>query len=475
MTPESVATRAMRDALATVRALADAHPPALSFVPVPRSGAPRLMPGDGPKGGPLGRAAARLACGQTSATALLEDALGAIAARDRELNVFVEVCFERALAEARARDDELRRGALRGPLHGIPVSVKDVIHVADVPTRAGSDAYSVLPGTDAPSVALLREAGAVIIGKTTAHEFALGVTTPQTRNPHDPTRIPGGSSGGSAAAVATGMGLASLGTDTRASSRIPPALCGVVGFKATFGLVPAAGLVQLSWSLDHVAPIAGSVADAALVLDALTGDRLSAFCGADVSRLRVGIPTDGTAGADPEVGAGFAGALDRLAALAGSVAEVARPSAADFDEANAVGLLVSRCEAAAYHRNLGLDRRRYWSETRDQLDVADEVPAVDYVHALRLRSALAESMLKVFDDVDVLAMPTSLVPAPRTEEAERYLTVLSRNAIPWSLVGFPAVSLPCGATQGGLPIGLQLVAPPYEEASLVALGTALES
>ncbi|HEU4869129.1 MAG TPA: amidase family protein, partial [Actinomycetota bacterium] len=150
-------------------------------------------------------------------------------------------------------------------------------------------------------------------------------------------------------------------------------------------------------------------------------------------------------------------------------------STLDFNNANAAGLIVSRCEAAAYHRRLGLDRSKYWPEVRDQLDAADKVAAVDYLDAQRLRSVLARTMLKVFEEVDVLVMPTSLVPAPLVEEAEDYLLVLSRNAVPWSFLGFPAISVPCGRTAGGLPVGLQLVAPPHEEATLVALGSAFES
>src|SRR5947208_7862884 len=164
--------------------------------------------------------------------------------------------------EAAVRDDEAASVAFRGPLHGIPVTVKDVIDVSGAPTRAGSAAFHRRAAVDATGVARLRAAGAIVLAKVATHEFALGVTTPQSRNPHDPTRIPGGSSGGSAIAVATGMGLASLGTDTRASIRVPAALSGVVGFKATYGTVPTDGLVPLSWTMDHVAPMAVTVGDA---------------------------------------------------------------------------------------------------------------------------------------------------------------------------------------------------------------------
>ncbi len=471
----SVATRAMRAAVEAVAAArpGPGRPPAFGFVPARRREPATLRPGRGPSGA-IARAGARLAAGEARCTDLVEEALAAIGARNAELNAFVEVLTDGARAQARALDAELRAGRRRGPLHGIPISAKDVIHVTGVPTRAGSEAYETVPEEDATAVRLLRDAGCVILGKTTTHEFALGVTTPQSRNPHDAARIPGGSSGGSAVAVATGMGLASLGTDTRASIRIPPALSGVVGFKPTFGAVPADGLVQLSWTLDHVAPIARSVDDASLLLDVLCGVPLSISCGADTSSLRVGVPAAGSAGADGEILDAFQDALSRLRAVA-AVREVARPSGRDFADANAAGLIVSRCEAAAYHRALGLDRAHYWRETRDQLDEADGVLAVDYLDAQRLRAQLAEEMGRVFRDVDALVMPTSLVAAPLVEEADDYLTVLSRNALLWSFIGFPAVSVPCGRTRAGLPVGLQIVAAPGEEHVLVALGSAFES
>jgi len=473
----SLARRASGAAAAVVgsRLLEPDHSPAFDFVPRPRANPARLDRADRPALGELGRAAQRVRARDISCAELLEEALAAVELHDGSLNAFAELLDGPARVQAKALDEELAGDGWRGPLHGIPVSIKDVIHVAGVPTRAGSGVYRVVPERDASAVALLRAAGAVIVGKATTHEFALGVTTPQSRNPHAPTRIPGGSSGGSAIGIATGMCLGSLGTDTRASIRVPAALSGVVGFKGTFGLVPADGLVQLSWSMDHVAPMAGSVADAATLFDVLAGTRLGRFGGGDVSNLRVGVPGGGTEGADDQVLAAFNRALSLIGEFAGEVRPVDRPDAADFEAANAAGLLVSRCEAAAYHGRLGLDRSGYWPETRDQLDAADQVAATAYLDAQRLRKILAQQMLRVLDDVDVLAMPTSLVPAPKLEQADDYLLILSRNAIMWSLTGFPAVSIPCGTTSDGLPIGLQLVAPPREEASLVALGTAFES
>lgn len=468
----SIATTAFESALQRLSAQVVDPPerrPAYDVFGTPPSPLPAL--GGLPKTGAIAAAARALDTGEVTCVELAEQALARVAAD--EWTAFVEVTAEAALATARERDAELRAGHRRGPLHGIPVSVKDVIHVGGVRTCCGSDALDMVPGDDADSVALWRAAGAVILGKTSTHEFALGVTSPQARNPHDPSRIPGGSSGGSAIAVATGMGLASLGTDTRASIRVPAALCGVVGLKPTYGTVPTRGVVPLSWTMDHVAVMAGTAEDAALALDALRPDAtaIAPATGARVSHLRVGLATAAWEGAEPAVESAVAAQVERLRGLVAAVAETDRPTAADFGGANAMGLLVSRCEAAAFHRAAGLDRSLYWPEVRDQLDAADGVLATDYVDAQRYRASLREEMLAVLREHHVLAMPTAPVLAPPVERADEYLTILSRNAILWSFVGFPAISVPCPSD--GLPVGLQLVAGPGGESLLIALATAL--
>jgi aspartyl-tRNA(Asn)/glutamyl-tRNA(Gln) amidotransferase subunit A len=422
----------------------------------------------------LARAARDLAQGRTTSVALTDAALAAVATHNGQLNALVEVTRECALATAAEVDRELAAGGRRGPLHGIPVTVKDIIDVAGVPTRAGSAAYDVVPLEDAAAVRRLRRGGAVLLGKAATHEFALGVCTPQSPNPHDPSRIPGGSSGGSAIAVATGMGLASLGTDTRASIRVPAALTGVVGLKPTYGAVPTDGVLTLSWTMDHVAPMAGTVEDAAIVLDVLTGGDVAAAAGRRVRGLRVGVPMASLDGAQRGVVAAFDQAIKALADLGCAVGDASRPTPADLDEANAVGLVVSRCEAAAIHRHLGTDLDLYWDEVADQLREAQRLFATDYLDAQRMRVLLRDRLATVFAAYDVLALPSSLVVAPLAADFARYLTVLSRTAIPWSLVGFPALSLPCGEVDG-LPVGLQLVAAPGGEERLVALGTAVES
>ena len=414
-----------------------------------------------------------LRAGRTSAVALVEDALAAA-----ELTVPLGGLVAQspsARADAVALDAELAAGNDRGPLHGIPMTVKDVIDVAGLPTRAGSDAYDRDAVVDAVAVARLRAAGVIVIGKAATHEFALGVTSPQSRNPHDPARIPGGSSGGSAVCVVSDAGHASLGTDTRASIRVPAALSGAVGFKPTYGRIPTGGVVTLSWTMDHLAPLAPSVTDAALLLDALFGGRSAlAWTDGDARGTRIGVPVAALDGAEPGVAATIERGFALLAAGGATVDLVERPTIGDLDLANAAGLVVSRCEAAAVHRELGLDRSAYWDEVREQLEHAETISAIDYLDAQRARAALRDQLVGCFAEHDLLAMPTVPIVAPRVEDFAAYLMLLARNAIPWSLVGFPAISVPAG-TVDGLPVGMQFVAPPGREADLVRVARAFEA
>ena len=476
----SIATEAFHDALDLLEAtpLADVrdrvpfdYSPARTG-PSPEWDPPRAMlPSDAH--GPIVDTARALRNRRTSVQELVTDALRA--ARDTvELGGLVAEA-PNALRRAEACDAEFAAGLDRGPLHGIPITVKDVIDVAGVPTRAGSDAYDATPARHAVAVARLEAAGAVVIGKAATHEFALGVTSPQSRNPHDPTRIPGGSSGGSAVCVARGAGLGSLGTDTRASIRVPAALSGVVGFKPTYGTVPTTGVVSLSWTMDHVAPMAGSVTDAALMLDAMRAgsSRLAWSPRREPGSLRIGVVDAAFEDALPGVDAVVHAALAALADAGYPRSGCARPDHDDLALANAAGLVISRCEAASAHRSLGLDRSLYWDEVREQLDAADQVTAVDYLDAQRARGELRDRLLRAFDDHEVLAMPTVPIVAPPVEGFAEYLMILARNAIPWSVVGFPAISVPVGRVDG-LPVGLQLVAPPHAEERLVEVGRMVE-
>lgn len=433
----------------------------------PNSGSPSF--------GTIGSMRLLLDTGEVTAKELTERALDAIDKDNERLCAFVEVLSASARAQATELDAELKAGNRRGPLHGIPISVKDVIHVEGATTRAGSLAYKNGPEHDAWAVKRLREAGAIILGKAATHEFALGVTSPQSRNPHDDSRIPGGSSGGSAVAVARGMGFASLCTDTRASSRVPAALSGVVGLKPTYGTIPTAGVVPLSWTMDHVGVIGGGVADASIMLDVLRdGPQVSGGIDAGVAGMRIGVPRAAWEEIEAEVEQSIDASLAILKDAGAELIPVDSPGEQDFVGANAGGLIVSRCEAATFHRGLENDRSLYWEEVRDQLNAADEVLATDYIDAQRYRAWLRERMLAVFDDLDALVMPTVPVLAPPVEDADEYLTVLSRNAILWSFVGFPAISVPSAPSSSGLPIGFQVVAAPHAEATMLAVGRVVE-
>ncbi|HEX3426896.1 MAG TPA: amidase family protein [Acidimicrobiales bacterium] len=484
-TDQPTASTSFAEALALVARCRPSGPqatqePAVDYHP---ARAPWASPGAAdpvtpPEGG-IAATRRRLGEGEVSAVELLQQAIAAAEDRGRALGAIVELLADQATADA-VRLDRLaaERGPEGlGPLHGIPVTVKDILHVAGVATRGGSAAYRSVPTKDAVAVARVRGAGAVIVAKVSTHEFALGVTTPQSGNPLDDSRIAGGSSGGSAIAVACGIGMASIGTDTRASIRVPASMCGVVGLKGTYGVVPTGGILPLSWTMDHVAPIAARVDDAALML-AVMADRADLWPprAATGRHWRIGVPDAGFDGCDPAIATVVGDAIAALAGrLGAAVVALSRPGTADFDVANAAGLIVSRCEAATVHRALGTDTRRCSDEVAAQLAAAAQVSAADYLDAQRLRAVLARDLLGVFDTCDVLCQPTVLVSPPRRTEYDRYLTVLSRPCVPWSLCGFPAVSLPCGRDALGFPVGLQIVGPPGSDEAVIAVAAAAEA
>jgi aspartyl-tRNA(Asn)/glutamyl-tRNA(Gln) amidotransferase subunit A len=429
----------------------------------------------------LADAARRMTEGSLTAVELAQHALSVIDQREQELNAFVYVLpAEQMLAQAAQLDQERRQGKLRGPLHGITIAVKDVIAVEGMPNTASSPVLADrIAERDAYCIRVLKEAGALITGKTQTYEFALGVVTPQSRNPWDVSRNPGGSSGGSGIAVATGMSIAAMATDTRASVRVPAMLCGVVGYKPTFGIVPTDGMTMLSWSLDHVAHMGATVEDVAILLNVLVEQRSEDYTAArnkDVQGLRIGVLVAALDGAEPDVLAAFQKSVDALQACGAYVEEVATPTAADFDLAVLLGLAVSRCEAAAYHQSFRERKSLYANlAVAEQLDEASHVSAVDYLQAQRAREDLRQRMLTHMQQYDAFLMPTCRVAAPKNEEVDQYFLVLSQNCILWSFIGFPVVSVPCGWTQNGLPVGAQLVAGPLEDGRLLAVAAALEA
>jgi aspartyl-tRNA(Asn)/glutamyl-tRNA(Gln) amidotransferase subunit A len=399
----------------------------------------------------------------TSSAALVEEALGRIEALDGRLGAFVTVLAEQARAEAVERDAERAAGRVRGPLHGVPVAVKDLVDVAGVVTAAGSPKLEANRAErDAPVVERLRRAGAVIIGKTRTHEFAYGVLTPGTVNPWDATRIAGGSSGGSAAAVAAGLVSFAIGSDTAGSIRIPAACCGVVGFKPTYGAVPVAGVFPLSWSCDHVGPIAAGVAEAGLLFEAMSG--VPAPAPAPPAPLRVGrLVGEDLALVDPAVSEVLDRLCGRLEAIGARIDDVELPLAA----ARAAVATIVLPELAAAHAALlaTTGEEGYGRRVLAAIRLGQSALATEYLAGLRYRGRFVALVEEVLDEHDTLLLPTIPVVAP--EHANRTVRLgdgsemgvqvaLTALPGPFNCSGSPVVSLPVGLVDG-LPVGASLV------------------
>jgi aspartyl-tRNA(Asn)/glutamyl-tRNA(Gln) amidotransferase subunit A len=434
---------------------------------------------------------ARVAAGQITSTKLTEECLSKIAALNPKLNAFITVTADDALAQARHADQAIAAGRRIGPLHGIPISLKDLIDQKGVRTTAGSLVRKdyVAPA-DAVVTRRLRDAGAVFVGKTNLHEFAFGTTSEDSgfgavRNPHDAGRSPGGSSGGSAAAVATGMSLGTVGTDTGGSIRIPAAACGVVGLKPEWGHVAASGVVPLSRQLDHVGPLAASVADAWLLYNAMQpaddqiGDELEAM---PLKGMRLGKLSGyffDRLDADVE-----RGVLDTIALLqqkGASVTEVSVPHAADM---GAIYLHLVFGDAAAYHaRTLVTRPQDYTPPVRLRLEMARYVLAEDYIRALRGKALIAREVDAALDGLDALVLPALAIPAPPLGAQtmpvkggpDAVRTLMLRCSQPFNLSGHPAISIPCGKTRDAMPIGLQLVGHKGRTPALVQAALAAEA
>jgi len=416
------------------------------------------------------------------------------------LNAFLTVMAEQARDAARRREAELMRGERRGPLHGVPVAVKDIVYTRGVRTTMGSRLYTnFVPEENATVVDRLDAAGAILIAKAHTHEFAFGATTNSPyygpcRNPWDRQRVPGGSSGGSAAGVAAGLCPIAIGSDTGGSIRMPGALCGVVGLKPTYGRVSRHGVFPLSWSCDHVGPLTRSARDAALALSAIAGydprdpttsraplaDYAAALAG-DVRGVRVGVlrehisePLDG------EVRRLVTRAVERLAELGAAVEEISIPSAA---RARIVLATIVGVDAAAIHEPLLRERAAdYSADVRRQLPLGFGLSGLDYVRAQQGRTQIMADVRAAMERRDVLVGPTVPIPAPAigpetaTIEGREYQLMVALPAFTrlHNLTGFPAVTVPCGYTAGGLPVGLQISARPHEEATALRVADAYE-
>jgi aspartyl-tRNA(Asn)/glutamyl-tRNA(Gln) amidotransferase subunit A len=440
----------------------------------------------------IDEASRRIAAGDLSPVELTRAYLERIERVDERLNSYITVLADEALADARRRADELARGQRRGPLHGIPIALKDNIDTAGILTSAASAVYADrVPTEDAECVRKLRDAGAIFLGKLNMHEFAYGGTSAVTHygpvhNPWNLDYNPGGSSGGSAAAVAARLCAAALGTDTAASVRFPAACCGVVGLKATHGLASIRGIVPLSEFHDHVGPLARSVTDAALVMTALVGfdpldpvsiraerEDLRAAIGRDVRALRIGIPRSPFfEGLDPEVEAATNRALEVLTSLTGPMREVSIAAPDTYALLDA--------ETYAYHSALLADpakRALYQPLTLQRIMGGASVSAEVYIEQRRRMTIARNTIGDVFESVDVLVAPTCMV-TPETIAAVLANPArepsLIRNTLPFNVFGIPAISVPCGFNRVGLPIGLQIIGPRLGEARVLALAHAYE-
>ncbi|MDF4250342.1 amidase [Streptomyces sp. WMMB303] len=433
-------------------------------------------------------AAEQLRARALSPLELVDSVLDRIAATEPELGAYVTVTAERARRAAREAGHKLAADPAAVTLPGIPVGLKDLIDVAGEPTTASSRVRSGhRAGTDSTVAARVTAAGAALVGKTHTHEFAYGLTTPQTRNAWDQRRVAGGSSGGSAVAVAAGAATFALGTDTGGSIRVPAALNGVVGLKPTFGLVPRHGVTPLSWSLDHVGPLTRTVEDASLALAVLTGDTPRdpgppPGPAHDLTGLRVGVPGNYFFDrVDPEVEAAVRQAISRLEDLGARLVDVEIPMAR-YVQAVQWGLMVP--EATAYHeRTLRTVPELYAPDVRILLEAGALLPAADYLRAQRARTLMRQSWLRMLEAVDVVAAPT--VPATAAEVGRADLTwpdgtvesvsdSYVRLSAPADITGVPALTVPVGHDRAGLPIGMQLMGRPLEEAVLLHAGHAYE-
>ncbi|HXD18875.1 MAG TPA: amidase [Vicinamibacterales bacterium] len=426
---------------------------------------------------------------ETTAEAVVERCLQRIAERNAALNAFITVFGDEARERARAADREMAAGRRRGPLHGVPISLKDLFDVRGTATTAASRVREHhVADADAPSVAALRDAGAIIIGKTNLHEFAFGTTNEDSafgpaRHPHDPNRSPGGSSGGSAASVADGMCFASMGTDTGGSIRIPSAVCGLVGLKPAFGELSTEGVVPLSGTLDHIGPICRSVEDAAILYDVLRGGGVRPTGKPiDLRALRLGVARGYfMALLDPQVAAAFDAACERLREAGARLEEVSIPHVGDVA---AIYLHIVLTEAAAYHAKT-LERRPedYTPNVRIRLEMGRYVLGEDYARAMRGRELIRREVDAALEDQDALLLPTLPIPAPKIGAAtvrigaveEPVRNVMLRCTQAFNLSGHPALSLPCGSTTDGLPVGAQIVGAAGDTPGLLRVAGAVES
>lgn len=443
-------------------------------------------------------AAANLRARRTTSLELTGECLHRIAARP-ELNAFITVTSDLARTQAAGADQELAAGHDRGPLHGIPIALKDVFCTRGIRTTAGSKLFSdYVPDHDAAVYEKLRHAGAVLVGKTGLHELAYGISSNNPhfgaiRNPHNPDCIPGGSSGGSAVAVAAGMALAAMGSDTGGSIRIPAAFCGTVGLKPTSGRVSRYGVMPLDYSLDHMGPLTNSVQDAALILNVIAGhdqrddtssarpvDDYTPQPNARLEGIRIGFPRNFFCDRlDPAVDEAIHNMSAKAQRLGATIIPVRVP---DMAAINVVGRIILMSEASALFEKHLHRRDMFGDDVRTLLDQGRFLSAADYINAQRLRRRMQREFAEAVREVDVLLTPTAPIGAPRIGaatvdiggESEDTRMASTRLVRAFNVLGVPALSIPAGFTAERLPIGLQIVGKPFAEKLVLNVGSALE-
>ncbi len=442
-------------------------------------------------------AAAALRDRRASSTELTTVCLERIERHNPRFNAFITVTADSALEAAAAADQEISDGRYRSPLHGVPIALKDLVDTAGVLTTAGSGVYhDRVPEEDAEVVRRLNQAGAISLGKLNMHEFAYGGTSHISHygaplNPWNLDHIAGGSSGGSSAAVAARLCFGALGSDTGGSIRQPSALCGLAGLKPTWGRVSLRGIVPLSWSLDHVGPMTRTVADAAAMLQVIAGhdpadpgsaNRLvpdySGDLEAGISELRLGVPREGFfADLDPDVAAATEAAMSILDGLTASRTDVALPIT-DLQELSAISGPVLLAEAHAYHEdNLANRADRFDPDTLSRVRRGASISAATYILARRELDRVRHEVEAIFDQVDVLITPTTVSPAPTFAEVEEAGEVgirTLRNTSPFDAYGLPTITVPVGLSRAGLPIGVQISGPAFDEQRVLRVAHALE-
>ncbi len=437
---------------------------------------------------------------EVSPVEVVSSVLQQIEKLNSRVNAYITVMPEEALTAARKAEEEIASGQDRGPLHGIPVAVKDLFYTRGIRTTGGSKILKdFVPGEDATVVTRLKEAGAVIVGKTNMHEFAFGPvnTNPHfgdVHNPWDLTRVTGGSSGGSGAAVAARMGAAALGSDTGGSIRIPAALCGVFGIKPTYGRVSRFGVLPLAWSLDHVGPLTQTAEDAAMVLAAIAGwdpkdpsssrnpvPEYGAELSQGVSGLKMAVLQEYlTFPMEPKVLAGFQKALEVLKEAGIQIEEISLP---EVEYAPGAATAILYAEAAAYHEKYYRTRAKdYGPDVLERLEMGFLVAATDYINGQRVRTLLIDRFCSVLNSYDALICPTEQVTAPRLDQnliqigkrKEARGAVLPRLTRLFNLTSLPAASVPCGFASNGMPYAFQIIGAPFAEGMVLRIAHAYQ-